>query len=309
MQPQTAAQLCNDDEAIAHIRSFLVGCSLEATRPNTKDAAILKQFVRPGNQIYISAVPNRPISESIDAACVIRMAGLEPVPHVAARSFASLHECEIAIKRLTDEAGVRTIMLIGGDVDRPVGALTSAHSIIESGLLRKYKISGVGLAGYPERHPRIGDDELEAALVTKSALAQAQGLDVHIVTQFGFDSKPILKWIAWLRARGIHLPVKVGLAGPTSISTWLSYARRCGVRASASALASRTGLVSHLFKVVSPDPIIRELSTLSATGRLVDVSAHMYSFGGIAATAQWVHGAQTGQLSLEGDGGFKVRMG
>ena len=48
------------------------------------------------------------------------------------------------------------------------------------------------------------------------ASAQSQGLAVHIVTQFSFDAKPIIRWIDWLRTRGIHLPVKVGLAGPAS---------------------------------------------------------------------------------------------
>jgi len=295
-----------DAATIAHIRAFMSGCSFEATRPTAADASVLRQFITPGDQVYISAVRGRPISESIDAATVIRAVGLEPVPHVAARSFASARDCEIAIERFTGEADVRTIMLIGGDIDRPAGPLTSALDVIESGVLTKYGITAVGLAGYPEPHPRIGPDELEAALVTKSAAAQAQGLDVHIVTQFSFDHEPILRWIGWLRARGVNLPVKVGLAGPASVATWLNYARRCGVRASASALASRTGLVRHLFKAVSPDPIIHELAERSAAGKLNGVTAHMYSFGAAAQTARWLRAARAGEFFLEGERGFRV---
>jgi len=293
--------------AIEQIRAFMAGCSFEATRPNTSDASVLRQCLGPGDQVYISAVPGRPISESVDAACLIRAAGLEPVPHLAARHFASSRDCATAIERLAGEADVRTIMLIGGDADRPAGSLNSALDVIESGILTKYGIAAIGLSGYPEPHPRITADELEAALVTKSAAAQAQCLDVHIVTQFCFDHEPILRWIAWLRARGVNLPLKVGLAGPTSVSTWSTYARRCGVKASASALASRTGLVSHLFKVLSPDPIIREFAKQSAEGKLTGVTAHMFSFGGIAATARWLHGVESGELSLESDRGFRVR--
>jgi methylenetetrahydrofolate reductase (NADPH) len=242
----------------------------------------------------------------VDSARAIRRAGLEPVPHIAARRFVSLGDCAIALERLSGEAGVTTIMLIGGDADEPAGDVVCAQDIIESGLLMKYSVGAVGLAGYPEVHPRIGADELEAALVTKLASAQSQGLAVHIVTQFSLDAKPIIRWIDWLRARGVTLPVKVGLAGPTSMSTWLSYARRCGVRASAAALASRTGLVNHLFKAISPDPIIAQLAELAAQGKIADVSAHMYSFGGIAATARWLHGVQAGRFALESDGGFHV---
>jgi len=122
------------------------------------------------------------------------------------------------------------------------------------------------------------------------------------------DAKPILLWIDWLRERGINLPVKVGLAGPTSMSTWLSYARRCGVKTSVSALASRTGLVNHLFRAISPDPIISQLAEQAAQKKIADVSAHMFSFGGIAASARWLHGVQAGRLALERDGGFHVNM-
>jgi methylenetetrahydrofolate reductase (NADPH) len=297
-----------DASTSAHIRAFMAACSFEATRPDARDAATLKQFLNPGDQIYISAVPHRPIVESVESARAIRLAGLEPVPHIAARHFASLGDCATALARLSGEAGVNTIMLIGGDADRPAGDVTCAQDIIDSGLLMKYGIGAIGLAGYPEAHPRIGGDELEAALVTKLASAQSQGLAVHIVTQFSFDAKPIILWIDWLRARGITLPVKVGLAGPTSLSTWLSYARRCGVRASASALANRMGLVNHLFKTIAPDPIISQLAELAAQRKIADVSAHMFSFGGIAATARWLHGVQAGRFTLERDGGFHVNV-
>src|SRR3984957_16671675 len=294
--------------ASANIRAFMARCSFEATRPDARDAAVLKQLLNPGDQIYISAVPNWPVADSVASARAIRLAGLEPVPHIAARHFASLSDCAIVMERLSGEAGVNTIMLIGGDADRPDGDVTCAQDIIDSGMLIKYGIGAIGLAGYPEVHPRIGADELEAAFVTKLASAQSQGLAVHVVTQFCFDAKPIIRWIDWLRARGIYLPVKVGLVGPASMSTWLSYARRCGVRASASALASRTGLINHLFKAISPDPIISQLAELAAQRKIADVSAHMFSFGGIAASARWLHGVQTGRFALERDGGFHVNV-
>ena len=309
MPAQTALQICETDASTsAHIRTFMAACSFEATRPDARDVVALKQYLNPGDQIYISATPHRSVAESVEYARAIRAAGLEPVPHIAARRFASLADCAIVLERLSSEAGVSTIMLIGGDADRPAGDVTCAQDIIDSGLLTKYGIGAIGLAGYPEGHPRIGGDELEGALVTKLASAQSQGLAVHIVTQFSFDAKPIILWIDWLRARGISLPVKVGLAGPTSMSTWLSYARRCGVKASASALATRTGLVNHLFKAMSPDPIISQLAELAAQRKIADVSAHMFSFGGIAASARWLHGAQTGRFAVERDGGFHVNV-
>jgi methylenetetrahydrofolate reductase (NADPH) len=59
-------------------------------------------------------------------------------------------------------------------------------------------------------------------------------------------SATILAWIARLRDQGIDLPVRVGLAGPATLTGLLRYARICGVAASAQGLARHTGLARHL---------------------------------------------------------------
>ncbi len=66
----------------------MAGFSIEATRPSAADIAALAVLER-GTRVYLSAVPNRPTEESIAAAIQARAAGLEPVPHVAVRNFAS----------------------------------------------------------------------------------------------------------------------------------------------------------------------------------------------------------------------------
>ena len=43
-------------------------------------------------------------------------------------------------------------------------------------------------------------------------------------------------------------------------------------------------------------------------GKIADVSAHMYSFGGIATSARWLHGVRAGRFALERDGGFRVNV-
>ena len=65
------------------------GASLEATRPNADDIAALKAALAPGTPVYLSAVPTRPQEELVEQAAHVRAAGLEPVPHLAVRNFAS----------------------------------------------------------------------------------------------------------------------------------------------------------------------------------------------------------------------------
>ncbi|MBV8961883.1 MAG: methylenetetrahydrofolate reductase [Hyphomicrobiales bacterium] len=288
------------------IAEFMRRASIEATRPTQVEAEMLRDTLPQGAKIFLSAVPKRPRDEVIASARAIRAAGLTPVPHITARSFPNVAAAAELLARLNGEADVHAVLVIGGDLPSPAGHLLSAQQLIESGALGRSGIERVGIAGYPDGHPHMSDEELESTLVTKVAAAQSAGLDVHIVTQFCFEPKVILRWIEWLRRRGLYLPVDIGLAGPTSLMTWLNYARRCGVRASAEALARRSGLVKHVFNAVAPDPIIRAVVEGLPAEDLSEVSPHLFSFGGLGPTARWVAGAMRGALTLDKDGGFLV---
>lgn len=292
------------DATIDQIAAFMRPCSFEATRPSPSDIAALRATLAPGTQVYLTMVPNRPTEEIVAAAVALRQAGLEPVPHIAARHFPRFDVLDRHVGQLADEADVRTVLLIGGDAARGIGEIQTALSVIESGIFQRRGLKAVGLPGFPDGHPAMSADELEANLVTKLAAAQQAGLEPHIVTQFCFDSRTIVSWLRWLRERGVHAPVQVGLAGPTSLMTWLNYARKCGVKASAEALASRSGLIRHAFKAVSPDPIIRTVAAALAAKQIDDVSPHLFAFGGIGATAKWAQPAISGTIRLNKDGGF-----
>jgi methylenetetrahydrofolate reductase (NADPH) len=286
--------------AVARIASFMADFSVETTRPSQADIAELSVLPR-GVQIYVSAVPNRPAEESISAAVRLRAAGFEPVPHVAVRNFASATALDDFLARLNGEAEVRRALVIAGDRTE-CGPFKRAHDAIDSGVFRRRGIRSIGVAGYPDGHPKIGPDELQRALAEKIAAAEATGLAVEIVTQFCFDAKRMFDYVARLRAFGFEQPVRIGLAGPTSLSALLRYASRCGVRTSAQALAQRAGLVRQLFALTVPDDLIRALAD-AAPAR---VSAHFFSFGGLGATTRWARAVADGRITIEGDGGFRV---
>ena len=290
----------NLPDAAQRIAALLRGSSLEATRPSGADIAALGALPR-GTRIYLSAVPGRAAEEIITAAIALRAAGFEPVPHVAVRNFASAEALDDFLARLNGEAGVRRALVIAGDRDA-CGPFRSAADAIDSGLFRRRGLRALGIAGYPQGHPRIGDDELFLALAAKIAAAEATGLAVEIVTQFCFDASAMLGYVARLRAYGFEQPIRIGLAGPTGIGTLIRYASRCGVRASAQALARRTGLFRQMFTLTTPDDLIRALADAAPQ----NVSAHFFSFGGLPATARWVTAAAAGRIALEGETGFTV---
>ena len=263
--------------------------SLEATRPNTAEIAALADVVPPATPIYFSAVPTITRQEVIAAAVSLRKAGLEPIIHVSARRLAIAADLQELLAGLRGDADVRRLLVIGGDVDTP-GAFADALAVIQKGRLRETGIEEIGIGAYPEGHPRIPAGRLESALDEKIAAATAQGLRVHIVSQFSFSPERILAWLRQVRASGIGKPIKIGMAGPTSVPALLRYARRCGVTASLRGLASgvASGLVGH----VGPDRIIK---TLSAAGDLGEVAPHYFSFGGTLETARYACEAAAGR--------------
>jgi methylenetetrahydrofolate reductase (NADPH) len=263
--------------------------SLEATRPTAVEIAALADMLPSGTPVYFSAVPTITQEEIVAAAASLRNAGLEPVIHVAARRLASAAALRDLLSGLRAEAEVRRLLVIGGDVDAP-GAFADALAVIQKGRLREAGIEEIGIGAYPEGHQRIPPGRLESALDEKIAAATAQGLRVHIVSQFSFSPERILAWLRRVRASGIGQPIRVGMAGPTSVPALLRYAKRCGVAASLRGVFS--GVASGLVGQVGPDRIIE---ALSAAVDLGDVAPHYFSFGGTLETARYACEAATGR--------------
>jgi methylenetetrahydrofolate reductase (NADPH) len=290
----------------ARIAEFVRTASLEATRPSDADLDALAAVAAPGTRIYVSALPARPADEQIAIARRLNARGLEPVPHLAARNFPNAMALDHCLARLVEEAAVTRLLVIGGDRDAPAGAFHHAIEVIESGLPQNRGIREIGIAGYPEGHPRVAPAEIDRALAAKIEAAAATGLGVHIVTQFGFAPEPIFAFIARMRDTGIEQPIRIGLAGPASVATLLRYAAICGVAASARGLARNAGLVKHLFGATAPDAIIRVLAAARAGGQLGEIAPHFFTFGGLAATARWTAAVAAGHLTLDRAGGFRV---
>jgi methylenetetrahydrofolate reductase (NADH) len=267
--------------------------SIEATRPGTAEIAALAEILPRATPVYFSAVPTIQPHELVAAAASLRKAGLEPVVHIAARRIRAAADLQKLLAALRGEADVRRLLVIGGDVDTP-GPFADALAVIQKGNLREAGIEEIGIGAYPEGHPRIPTGRLEAALDEKIAAAAAQDLRVHIVSQFSFDPQRILAWLKQLRACGITRPVKVGMAGPTSVPALFRYAKRCGVAASLRGLVSgaAASLLGQVVGNIGPDRIIE---TLSAADGLGDAAPHYFSFGGTVETARYACEASAGR--------------
>lgn len=267
---------------------FAASFSIEATRPSEADIAAIARLLPPGTAVYLSAVPRVAPAELVATAARLRRAGLDPVAHIAARRMTSTGHLSDLLKGLRSEADMRQLLLIGGDIET-AGPFADALAVIQKGGLRDIGFEAIGIAAYPEGHARIPPGRLEAALDEKIASATAQGLCVHIVSQFSFSPERVLTWLRQLRGSGIAVPVKVGMAGPTSVPALLRYAKRCGVAASLRGLVSGVGagLVGQITTgSVGPGRMIDALAMAEAREREIgDIAPHYFSFGGVVETA------------------------
>jgi len=297
---QEGDEFGNDDRGA--IKRFMSGCSLEATRPTEIEIESLANILPAHTMVYLTAIPGRALSELVAPAVALRRANLTPVPHIAARLLPNLAELSTFLKRVSRDAGVTQILLVGGDRASPIGTVADSLFVIESGVLAANGIVDVGLPGFPDGHPSVAVEETEIILLSKLAALQKQGINAQITTQFSFEAGPVLNWLSWLRGRGVHVPVRVGLAGPTNLMRWLNYARRCGVRASAGALAARSGLVKQAFRAVAPDPVIRALALSQAIRTDTSIQPHLFAFGGLIETAHWLSTVSAGNFAMTADG-------
>jgi methylenetetrahydrofolate reductase (NADPH) len=308
MASPTTAPRHDDDDAHdrGEIAAFMRSASFETTHPSPADLDVLAASAAASTPVYLSAIPSRPADEQIAFAVRLRSLGFEPVPHLAARNFAAVGDLDRYLARMSEEAGVSRVLVIGGDRAEPAGFFHHAIEAIDSGLLQDRGIRGIGLAGYPEGHTRIPEIELARALAAKIEAAEQTGLAVHIVTQFAFSAAPIVDWIRRLRDTGFEQEVRIGVAGPTSLSALLRFARICGVKSAAQGLARNAGLVKHMFGKTAPDAVVRVLASATSDGRLGNVSPHVYSFGGLAAAVRWTAAVAAGRFTLDRAEGFSL---
>lgn len=241
-----------------------------------------------GAEVFIAAVPGDGADRMAAAAARLRDLGLTPVPHVVARNLAGLADLDRLLGRLRDEAGVDRALVLGGDRDHPAGVLHSSQQLIESGLFARRGVRKLFVACYPEGHPQIPDDVLEDARAAKLRVAAGQGLAVTLVSQFCFEARPIVALARRMRARGIQVPYRVGVAGPGERATLIRYGLMCGVGASLRALKQRQGMARSLLSGETPEAILSEVAAAARQDPSLNISGvHFFTFGAHARAAEW----------------------
>jgi len=279
---------------LAGVATELVACgSLEMGADGPDLAPRIAALLPTGTPVYVNHLPRRRLADGFPALLALAAAGLEPVPHLAARRLSSRREAQDFLQDAVKRAGVCKLMLIGGDVPQPQGPYGDAAALL--GDCADCGVRQIGFAAYPEGHPTIPTPRLTAALAEKLARAAAAGIVPYLVTQFSFAPARILAFTAEIARRHPAVPIYVGLAGPATPATLLRFAQRCGVSASLRALQAEGMRAVRLFTHADPSEQLIALARHRLSGSAGNVvGVHLYSFGGVVRTAAWMHARITG---------------
>ena len=274
------------ERAAAGAVDLLAAGSLEMGAQRPQEAAAIAALLPTGTPVYVNHLPRHRLADSLAAIAALRDAGLEPVPHIAARRIAERGELEAFLRA----ARVRKALVLGGDEPEARGPYADGAALIRSSLLEECGVREIGLPGYPEGHPRIPQIALEQAFGEKLALAAGHGLAAYVVTQFCFSPARVIEYCAALLRAAPGVPVYVGLAGPASPAALLRYAQRCGVSASLRALQAQGLNAVRLVTRTDPAQQLAALARYCATHATCNVvGVHLFSFGGVTATAAWMN--------------------
>lgn len=268
-------------------RAFVSAVSLEVSAKAMPALRAEAARMAQGATISIPYLPSEDDTARLAAARTVRELGFEPMPHLSARRIGSRAALEHFIDRAVIDAGVERCLVIAGDLSTPAGPFADSASIIESGVLERAGIKVVGVGGHPQGHPVMTSADRWRVLERKCQRIEARGMAPLVITQFAFDADVVLTWLNELRARGITHPVLVGIPGPASIARLVRYAAMCGVSASTSMLSRYGVSLGRLLGSAGPDVFVDRLvdGLTEAHGQ---VSPHLFPFGGIAQSMEWV---------------------
>jgi methylenetetrahydrofolate reductase (NADPH) len=287
-----------DQASSGKLAGLLSSASVEVSSRGHQLQELRDKFAR-GTDVTITFLPGDNYRHNVETASALRRAGYNPVPHIAAREMPSREALDDFLARARGEADVTRVVLIAGDLALAKGPFRSSLDICASGLIEARGILSVSVAGHPEGHPYLSAANAFKVLEAWRDWGQLTKIRVDVVTQFCFESAPILGWIGELDARGISLPVIVGLAGPATPATLTKFALRCGIGNSMRALRAQIGRFGRLLTDTGPDDVVRGLRCAPAAATASIAGFHLFPFGGLRKAGDWLRNYDRDPLERE----------
>jgi methylenetetrahydrofolate reductase (NADPH) len=232
------------------------------------------------DEIFVTMIPGTNAGKVLESIARVKTAGFRPVPHLAARSFASEQQLHHFCDGLRDQE-VEKVLVIAGGQSSPEGPFNDSFQVLQSTAFQSTGLSTVALAGHPEGNPV--DPDTANSLRAKLTFLREQGIAAEIVTQWSFSSDKVNAYLEQVRAIDPNLPVRIGVPGPATMKTLLKYAKICGVTAVAEVIKKQGLSLGRLLTTSDPSKFVQQVNGTH--------SFHHYPFGGLEKSAQWLREA------------------
>ena len=246
-----------------------------------KNAPSRARHLPHSSAVSVIASPTKDIDATLTLAEELQELGLNAIPHLAARMIQNQAQLQELLARM-GEAGMDQALVVGGDATDP-GNFRDAPQLLAAMADISHGVSQIGIAGYPEGHPLINDQALQAAMAAKAPHASS------ITTQMCFDVSSIVAWTRKIRAAGIELPLYIGIPGSVDPVRLASIGARIGVGASVRYVMKNR---SFLWKLLRPGPyqptkLVHGIAQACAEEDLGIRGFHIFTFNEIEPTVRW----------------------
>jgi methylenetetrahydrofolate reductase (NADPH) len=241
-------------------------------------------------RLTVTCSPKYGPDRSVEVATRLRELGHAVTVHVAARMVRDRAHADSLMHGMA-AAGIDDVFVIGGDADPPQGEFSSAVELVPVIAEHPERPRTIGIAGYPEGHPKISQEALDEALREKSRYSD------YVTTQMCFDADAMRSWVRGHREQGMTLPVLIGLPGKADRRRLLEMSVRIGVGPSLAFLRKQRGLLSLLSRRSTADRLYDAIAPSLDDPELNLAGLHYFTFNQLVDTWQWhesKHRAGTG---------------
>ena len=278
--------------AETHLSALLKNCSIEVMPRTAQGIRDFHELLPSGTRVYVAHIGKTPIEEMVATAKRLSDEGFAIMPHIPARIIKDKAMLRDWIARYQGEAGISQALLLAGDFDRGCGEFENSLQLMETGLFDKAGFKCLHVAGHPEGNRDIDPDgttkNLDAALSWKQRFSEHSDAEMAIVTQFCFESGPVIEWVNRLKSNGIDIPVHIGIAGPAKLQTMIKFAISCGIGPSIRVLQRRMKDLTKLLSPFEPTEVLTNLAKHKALNPDFNIaSVHFFPLGGIKTAASW----------------------
>lgn len=225
-----------------------------------------------GSTLTVTCLPHHGVGTTVRASVQLAQLGYKVIPHLAARSIESRVQLA-GMLRDCEAAGITEVFAIGGDAPEAAGPYGTGSRLMEDIADLTGGTMAIGVAGYPEGHPKHNE------LTMLDALLEKQHLASNVVTQMCF-SAPRIGWYAeLLRREGVDLPIWAGVAGAVPRAKLVSLATKIGVGPSLKFLSRKGPLARRLLNAgsYSSRSLVSELAAMEPA--LAGI--HLYTFNNV----------------------------